>query len=111
MISTKDNIEMQQKTVNLTLFYGSRKYFTIWWKRFYTYATIKTFASALDENFSLPDDPNKLDGTDGQKETDRKNLGTNDMIIACLINGFPLGRGHRVSRRLYHGNVPKWHNM
>ena len=59
--------EKEQKSISLPTFLGKKKDFTIWWKRFNAYATIKNFSQALDKNFSLPSDPENLTGDADKK--------------------------------------------
>ena len=61
--------EVEQKTVSLPSFTGKKKDYSIWWKRFTAYATIKKFGPALNDGFKLPDDPKNPKGMDEEKET------------------------------------------
>ena len=77
-----------QKTVSLPSFSGGKKKVTVWWKRFFAYATIKKFADALEEKFVLPADPEKITGLDKEIKEQTASLTRNDLAIACLTMAF-----------------------
>ena len=76
--------EVEQKTVSLPSFSGKKKDYSIWWKRFTAYATIKKFDPALVDGFELPDDPENIKGTDEEKAALKKNVVMNNLAVACL---------------------------
>ena len=76
------------RTVQVPVFNGKKNQFGIWYPRFKAYCVAKGINEALDDNFTLPIDPDTVPSTDEAKKDHKAKIAKNAAASAALTLAF-----------------------